>query len=92
MEVEVIINNKSGVVRAYEAGIQVGQLDFIFIQDGLSIEHTRTFQGYEGKGIANALVSAVTDYAVENGLKIKPVCSYAKVWYKRHPQFDNILM
>jgi len=81
-----------GKVSAFNEGTQVGQLDFIFINDGLSIEHTRTFKGHEGKGVAHAMVAAVNDYAMEHKLKVKPTCSYADVWYKRHPEYSDILM
>lgn len=92
MEIKVTANNEKGEVKAYEGEAQVGQLDFVFLHDGISIEHTRTFEGNEGKGIASALVNAATDYAVEHKLKVKPTCSYAEAWYKRHPQFNDILI
>ncbi len=92
MEIKINVNNNNGEVKAFEGDNQVGQLDFAFIPDGLSIEHTRTFEGNEGKGIAGALVTAATDYAAAHRLKVKAVCSYAQGWYKRHPQFDDILI
>jgi glutaredoxin-related protein/predicted GNAT family acetyltransferase len=92
MEIKITVNNENGSVMAYENEIQVGQLDFIFIKNSLSIEHTRTFEGNEGKGIASTLVMAATDYAVEHRLKVKPTCSYAEAWYKRHPQYNEILI
>ena len=45
----------------------------------------------EGMGVGSLLVSAVNDYAVSKELKVKPVCSFASVWYERHPQFGDIL-
>lgn len=91
METNITINNNEGIVKAFEEEKQVGQIDFTITDSLLSIEHTRTFEGSEGKGVAGALVAAATDYAIENNLKIKPVCSYAQVWYKRHPQYNDIL-
>lgn len=92
MDIKVAINNENGTVSAYDGETQVGQLDFAFLKDAMSIEHTRVFEGYEGKGIASALASAATNYAITHGLQIKPVCTYAQAWYKRHPQFDDILL
>lgn len=92
MEVKVTVNNDGGTVTAYEEGIQVGQLDFVFMQGDLSIEHTRTFKGHEGKGVAGALVQAATDYVVDHNLKVRPLCSYAEAWYERHPQYSGMLV
>lgn len=91
METKIIINNNKGEVQAFEGETQIGQLDFFITDSLLSIEHTRTFEGYERKGVASTLVEAVTDYAMNNGLKIKPVCSYAQRWYIHNPQYKDIL-
>lgn len=91
MEIKVTVNNENGSVMAFEDENRIGRLDFVFIQNGISIEHTRTFEGNEGKGVASALVMAATDYAVEHKLKVKATCSYAEAWYKRHPQYTDIL-
>lgn len=92
MEVKVTVNNDGGTVTAYEEGTQVGQLDFVFMQGDLSIEHTRTFKGHEGKGVAGDLVQAATDYAVDHNLKVRPLCSYAEAWYEHHPQYSGMLV
>jgi len=91
METKITVTKANGTVMAFEGDTQVGRLEFDFIQDGLSIEHTYTFKGYEGRGVASALVQAATDYAIEHNLKVKPTCSYAEAWYNRHPQYKNIL-
>jgi len=92
MEIEVKVNNVGGTVKAVEDDTQVGQLDFVFIKDGISIDHTRTFHGFEGKGVASALVEAANDYAVTHRLMVRPVCSYAEAWYRKHPQYSDVLL
>lgn len=92
METKVIVNNEGGVVKAFENEIQVGQIDFIFIEGGLSIEHTRTFEGHQGKGVASALMQATNEYAIAQQLKVKPTCSYAEAWYQRRPEFQDVVM
>jgi hypothetical protein len=39
-----------------------------------------------GQGLAGRLAAAVVDYARENGLKIRPVCSYMAAYMRRHPE------
>ena len=92
METKIIINNNKGEVQAFDGEVQVGQINFNIADGVLSIEHTGVVEGYERKGIAGILVQAVTNYAMDNGLKIKPICSYAQRWYKHNRQYKDILI
>jgi len=51
----------------------------------LSITHTEVPQMLQGRGIAGALMQAVLDHARAHGLKVRPLCSYAQVYMRRHP-------
>jgi predicted GNAT family acetyltransferase len=85
METKIETTNTGGKVLAYDGEELVGRLDFSFKGNVLSIDHTHAYK--EGIGVGSLLVSAVNDYAVSKGLKVLPVCSFAVVWYQRHPQF-----
>lgn len=89
METKIETTNKGGKVLAYDGEKIVGQLDFTFSGNTLSIDHTRAFE--EGIGVGALLVNAANDYAVNHKLSVTPVCSFAQAWYKRHPQFNDIL-
>ncbi len=91
METELKINKDSGQVITIDGAEQVGLLDFTFEGNTMSINHTRTFPGYEGRGVAACMMEAANDYAVNHQLKVLPICSYAWAWYQRHPQFSDIL-
>ena len=78
METKIETTNTGGKVLAYDGEELVGRLDF-------------SFKGNILSGVGSLLVSAVNDYAVSKELKVKPVCSFAVVWYQRHPQFADIL-
>jgi predicted GNAT family acetyltransferase len=57
------------------------------IADGvLTIVHTEVPEQLGGRGIAGALIKAVLDYARDNGLKVRPACSYARSYIERHPE------
>ena len=89
METKIETTNTGGKVLAYDSEELVGRVDFSFKGNVLSIDHTYAYK--EGMGVGSLLVSAVNDYAVSKELKVKPVCSFAVVWYQRHPQFQDIL-
>ncbi len=91
METELRINKDSGQILAFEGIEQVGLIDFSFEGNVMSITHTRTFPGHEGKGVAGAMMAVANDYAVTHQVKVLPICSYAWAWYQKHPQFSDIL-
>ena len=62
------------------------------LADGvMAITHTEVAPQLEGRGIAAALVQAVLDHARANGLKVRPLCSYARAYMRRHPDNDALL-
>ena len=46
----------------------------------------------EGQGIAQALTEAAVRYASVVGLKIRPTCSFAKMFFTRHTQYKDMLV
>ena len=89
METKIETTNTGGKVLAYDGDELVGRLEFSFKGNVLSIDHTYAYK--KGMGIGGTLVSAANDYAINKGLRILPVCSFAGAWYQRHQQFADIL-
>lgn len=54
-------------------------------ENRISINHTFVDQSLRGQGIANHLMTLVVNKAKVNNWKIFAVCSYAKNWFKNHP-------
>ena len=52
----------------------------------LHLTHTGVHPSLEGRGIAAALVAAAFAHAKAQSLKIDPVCSYVRVYIRRHPE------
>lgn len=55
------------------------------------IDHTTVHKSLEGKGYAKKLVLAVINHARANGLKIVPLCPYAKGVFERDPELKDVL-
>lgn len=89
METKIETTNTGGKVLAYDGEKLVGRLEFSFDGNVMSIDHTYAFK--KGMGIGGTLVSAANDYAINKGLRVLPVCSFASAWYQRHQQFADIL-
>lgn len=54
--------------------------------------HTFVHPALEGRGIAAQLVEPALAWARAEGLKVDPVCSYVRVYIKRHPQWEDLLV
>jgi len=62
------------------------------IEDGvMSITHTGVPDAIAGRGIAGELVRAAFDHARAQGLKVRPLCSYAEAWSRRHGEYADLL-
>ena len=56
----------------------------------MTITHTGVPAEVGGRGIAAALVQAAMDEARAQGWKVRPACSYAAVWLRRHPEYAGL--
>jgi hypothetical protein len=59
--------------------------------DVLVIRHVEAPPSLRGTGAAGRLMAGVTALARERGLKIRPLCSYAAAWMRRHPHAGDAL-
>lgn len=57
----------------------------------LDLDHTVVPQALQGQGLAALLVQAALDWAREQGLRVRPTCSYVASYMKRHPQTQDLL-
>ena len=51
----------------------------------LFIDHVEAPVSLRGTGAAGRFMSALTDYARAEGVKLVPICGYAAAWLARHP-------
>lgn len=72
--------------------VQVGEMTYSrTTPERMIIDHTRVFEGFEGKGIARQMVLAAVDFARANSRRIIPVCSYAQKVLTRTNEYQDIL-
>lgn len=77
----------------FEATVD-GQLCFAEyrLADGvMAVTHTEVTPALEGRGIAGQLMQALLDHAGAQGLKVRPLCSYARAYMRRHPETASLL-
>ncbi|MFT6656929.1 N-acetyltransferase [Maritalea sp.] len=70
---------------------QQAEMTFIRHGDIMVVDHTGVPKPFEGRGIAAKLVVAGVEFAREIGRKIRPVCPYVVVQFKRHKEWADVL-
>ncbi len=62
------------------------------IRDGkYVIPHVEADPPLRGTGAASRLMQQIVDHARADQLAIVPRCSYARVWFARHPEAEDVL-
>lgn len=59
--------------------------------DKMIIEHTEVSDALAGKGVGKQLVHAAVEYARTNGIKILPLCPFAKGVLDKTKEWQDVL-
>jgi predicted GNAT family acetyltransferase len=73
-------------VEGHEAQLEYDRIDGLMV-----ITHTRVPDAISGRGVASRLTRHAFDTAREEGLQVRPMCSYAAGWAERHPEVRDLL-
>ena len=65
--------------------------DYAVNGDARLILHVEAEPSLRGSGAAGRFMQAMAEHAREKGLSLFPRCSYAVLWHKRHPDYDDVL-
>lgn len=91
-EVKLKIDGNKGYFHIDVDGKQEGKMTFVFAgEDKIIIDHTEVNPGNEGKGFGKQMVVKAVEYAREKGLKIIPLCPFAKSVFDKVPELTDVL-
>ena len=91
-EVQLKINDKNGFFYIDIDGNQEAMMTFVFAgEDKIIINHTEVNPGNDGKGFGKKMLTKAVEYARENGIKIIPLCTFAKSVFDKVPEFSDVL-
>jgi predicted GNAT family acetyltransferase len=68
-----------------------GELDYTLRDGVMVITHPEVPPAIGGRGIAAALTRAALDTARREGWRVRPACSYAAAFMRRHSEFSDLL-
>jgi uncharacterized protein len=92
MEIHQKNNAKTGMFFIEQEGEKVAELVYSWKgNDKLIIEHTGVDDILKGKGAGKELVAKTVEFAREKGIKIVPVCSFAKSVFAKTKEYEDVL-
>lgn len=54
------------------------------------IDHTEVDESLKGKGVGLELLKYAVDYVRKKGIKILPLCPFAKATLQKHPEWKDV--
>ena len=91
-EVQLRIYDNKGAFYIEIEGIQEAMMTFVYAgEDKIIIDHTEVNPGNEGKGFGKKMVTKAVEFAREKGIKIVPLCPFAKSVFDKTPEFRDVL-
>lgn len=91
-EVKLEVNDKNGFFYIDIDGKTIAKMTFVFAgNDKIIIDHTEVNEAYNGKGFGKMMVEKAVEYAREKGIKIIPLCPFAKKIIDKTPEFQDVL-
>ena len=91
-EVQLRSNDKNGAFYIEIDGKQEALMTFVFAgENKIIIDHTEVNPGNNGKGFGKKMVTKAVEFAREKGIKIIPLCPFAKSVFDKTPEFQDVL-
>ena len=91
-EVQLKTNDKTGIFFIEIDGKEEAMMSFFMSDDNkMTIDHTEVNPGNEGKGFGKKMVTKAVEFAREKGIKILPLCPFAKSVFDKTPEFRDVL-
>ena len=92
IEVTQFDQESKGFFKATETGKEAGRMTYSKVgNDRMIIDHTEVSPEFRGKSVGNLMVQAAITFAREAGIKIIPLCPFAKSVFDKTPEYRDVL-
>ncbi|RZJ28257.1 MAG: N-acetyltransferase [Brevundimonas sp.] len=72
--------------------VRVVFADYAVQGDVRVILHVEADPALRGGGAASRFMQSLAAHARAENLKLQPRCSYAVLWHRRHPEYNDVLV
>jgi predicted GNAT family acetyltransferase len=92
MEIKQTDNGKTGLFYIEIDGERVAEMDYSWSgTDRILVTHTEVSDVLKGKGAGKQLVAKSVEFAREKGIKIVPLCSFARRVFDTVKEYGDVL-
>jgi hypothetical protein len=85
-------NNGKGKFFIEEAGRVLAQMTYVWAgQDRIIIDHTEVGPELKGMGAGKQMVAQAVKFAREKGIRIVPLCPFARSVFDKTPEYSDVL-
>ncbi|AEA45815.1 GNAT family N-acetyltransferase [Fluviicola taffensis] len=92
IEVKQFDRESKGFFKATEEEVEAGRMTYSWVNnDRIIIDHTEVNPAFRGKSVGNLMVQAAVEFARKAGIKIIPLCPFAKSVFDKTPDYHDVL-
>ncbi len=92
MEVLQKDDGKKGVFYVEQEKKVLAEMTYVWAgEDKIIIDHTEVSDILAGKGVGKQMVAKAVDFARDKGIKIMPLCPFAKSVFDKVKEFNDVL-
>lgn len=93
MEVKQKNDSSKGVFYIEQNGKTVAQMTYVWVgANKIIIDHTEVGESLKGQGAGKLMVSKAVEFARQAGIKIVPLCPFAKSVFSKTPDYNDVLL
>ncbi len=92
MKIEQLDDGKNGRFYYVENGEELAEMTYVYAgDDKIIIDHTEVHESLKGKGVGKELVKSGVEFARAKGLKVIPLCPFAKKMIELTKEWQDVL-
>lgn len=92
IEVTQVGSGAKGAFEAFEGDTKAGEMTYTWAgDDKIIIDHTDVDPDFGGKGVGKVMVLAAVEFAREKGIRIMPLCPFAKSVFDKNEDLKDVL-
>lgn len=92
MDVKQKNDSKKGMFYIEQDGEIIAEMTYVWAgTEKIIINHTEVNEILKGKGAGKQMLSKAVEFARQKGLKIIPLCPFAKSVFDKTPEYGDVL-
>lgn len=85
-------DSTKGMFYVEHDNIVLAEMHYVWVgTDRIIIEHTSVNEVFKGRGVGKQMVAKAVAFTREKGVKIIPLCSFARSVFDKEDEFNDVL-